>query len=167
MSRAPKKLLLAALAVALGACRTPDPKAELEVTDLETYWVVDSAVGQTNYIAPAARFQLKNKGAERQGSIQATASFKRKGESESWGSDWQQVVPAGKPLQPGAAILVVLRSDGRYFAPGTPESMFLNGAFKDATVEVFLRLGSSSWVKFGAADVERRIGARAVATEAR
>jgi hypothetical protein len=40
--------------------------------------------------------------------------------------------------------------------------MFANEHFKDALVEVFVRAGSSGWVKFGEADVERRIGSRRV-----
>lgn len=167
LPRLPRRLLLFALALALGACRARDPSAELAVENLETYWVVDTAVGQTSYIAPAVRFEVRNKGVAPQGGVQATAAFKRKGETESWGSDWKQVVPAGKPLLPGASILVVLRSDARYFSPGGPESMLSHEKFKDATVEVFLRLGASSWVKFASLDVERTIGAKSARTDAR
>lgn len=168
MSRFPKQLCAAtALGLVLGACHTPDPKAELAIAAVETYWVVDSAVGGTQYIAPAVRFEVKNKGTVPHGSIQATAAFRRKGETESWGSDWQEIVPAGKPLAPGATTLVVLRSDGRYYSSGTPESMFQHAQFKDAAVEVFLRLGSSSWVKFAGADVERQVGSKSVQPDAR
>lgn len=167
MTRFSKSLFGAALALVLSGCHPPDPNAELELANLETYWVVDSAAGQTTFIAPAVRFEVKNKGNEPRGSIQATATFRRKGESESWGSDWRQVVPAGKPLAPGASVLVVLRSDGRYSSTGTPESMLQHQLFKDANVEVFLRLGSSGWVKFASSDVERRIGAKSVPAGAR
>jgi hypothetical protein len=155
------------LGLVLAACHAPDPKAELELKGLETYWVVDSPKGATQYISPAVRFQVKNKGSEPHGSIQATATFRRKGETESWGSAWEQVVPAGRPLAPGASTLVVLRSDGRYYSEGRPETMFEHQKFKDATVEVFLRLGSSDWVRFGASDVTRTIGASSVPTDAR
>ena len=81
------------LAVALMAfgCKAPEPKVELDLTDLETYWVIDSAVGTTQYIAPAIRFHVKNKGARAWSGIQATATFRRKGEEQTWGSDWQTV----------------------------------------------------------------------------
>lgn len=163
-------LRAALLGLALGAagCKTPDPKAELEISGIETYWVVDPAKSDTQFIAPAIRFEVRNKGSESRSSIQATASFHHKGEEGiDWGSDWQQIVPPGKSLAPGQRLLVVLRSDARYTQSGPPESMFQNAAFRDATTELFLRVGSSGWVKFGRAEIERRIGSRSVQADTR
>ena len=152
-----------ALAAALGGCRSPDPKAVLEVSNVETYWAIDSAQGDTQYIAPVVRFQVRNRGAEPLRSVQATATFRRKGEEGvSWGSDWQQVGSSGHPLSPGQTMLVVLKSDARYFSNGPVEGMFSHEKFRDALVEVFLRVGSSSWTPFAQADVERHVGARSV-----
>jgi hypothetical protein len=151
---------LLALAV-LGACRAQDPKLALEVREIDTYWIVDSPKGGTQYISPTVRFQLRNKTAEPIHAIQATANFKRVGEQENWGSAWEQVTHSDKPLLPGKDVLVVLRSDGRYTSPTEdPESMLKHELFKDARVEVFLRIGPSNWVRMVEADVERRIGAR-------
>ena len=145
------------------ACRTPDPKAELEVIDLETYFVVDTPKGDTQYLAPAVRFRVRNKSARPESSIQANAVFRRAGEEgQSWGADWKQVAPASKPLPPGQATLVVMKSDGRYYSTGTPESMFEHKLFRDVKVDVFLRVGSSACTKMAQANVERRIGAKAV-----
>ena len=160
--RAPTAAVLALLVLTSGACRAPEPKAELEITDVETYWVIDSALGMTEYIAPAVRFRLRNKGVRSWGGIQATATFRRKGETQTWGSDWRQVTTSAKPLAPGQDTLVVLKSDGRYYSTGTPESMFRHQLFKDARVEVFLRIGASAWVKFAEADIERHIGSKAL-----
>jgi hypothetical protein len=144
------------------ACESPDPKAELEMKDLETYWVIDKAVGTTEYIAPAVRLKLLNKGAKPRASIEAKATFRRKGEEDQeWGSAWERIATSAKPLAPGQETVVVLKSEGRYYSTGTPESMFEHELFKDAKVEIFIRMGASSWVKFGAADVERRVGSRA------
>jgi len=148
---------------ALPGCRTHDPKQELEITDLETYWVVDSPKGTTQIISPAVRFRLRNKTQEPIRSIQATANFKRVGEQENWGSAWEQMTPAGKPLAPGQDVLAVLRSDGRYTSPtDDPEKIFRHELFKDARVEMFVRIGASNWVKMAEAVIERRIGARGV-----
>jgi hypothetical protein len=151
----------------LAGCETPDPKAELEVDQVETYWVIDSAQGQVNYIAPAVRFSVRNKSAKPRGSVQSTATFRRKGETATWGADWRQVAPAGQPLPPGGSTRVLLRSDARYYSSGAPGSMFDHKLFKDANVEVFLRVGSSGWVKFVESEVERRVGAPDVPPEAK
>jgi hypothetical protein len=160
MVRSLRPYALVGLAAAAG-CRTHDPQKELEVRDVETYWVVDSPKGETQYISPAVRFHLRNRSAEPIRSIQATANFKRVGEEENWGSAWEQVTQAGKPLEPGKEALVVLRSDGRYTSTtDDPESMFKHELFKDARAEVFVRVGSSNWSKMAEAPIERKIGAR-------
>lgn len=152
-----------ALFALLLACRAPDPKRELEVRDLETYWAIDPTRGDTQYVAPVVRFHLKNLGAKPQPSIQATATFRRKGEEAvSWGSDWKQVTPSSKPLAPGQEVFVELKSDARYYSTGSATSMFEHALFKDANVEVFVRIGASEWTKLAVADVERRIGSKSV-----
>ena len=156
-----RRLCVAAVSVATLSCQSPDPQAVLEVSDLEAYWAVDPPVGDTRYIAPAARLHVKNKGTEVLRSVQATATFRRKGEAQTWGSDWQQVSNSSRPLAPGHTTLVLLKSDARYSSPVEPEAMFGHQLFKDARVEIFLRVGSSPWTRFGEVDVERRIGSRA------
>jgi hypothetical protein len=154
---------LIALALLAGACSSPDPKQELEVADLDAYWAVESPVGGTQYIAPAVRMVVRNKGSKPHRSVQATTTFRRKGEEQTWSSAWQVVSPvAGKVLGPGESRLALLKPDaeGRYHSTGTPESMFQHPQFKDVEVDVFLRVGSSAWSKFAAVDVERRIGPR-------
>jgi hypothetical protein len=145
------------------ACESPDPAALLEILDLETYWAIDSALGERQYIAPVARFQLRNKGPQPLRSVEATATFRRKGEEQiDWGSAWNRVTPPQKPLAPGQAALVVLKSDGRYFSTGEPQGFFENKQFLDAKVTVYVRVGSSAWAKFAEREVERRIGTKAL-----
>lgn len=155
--------LTLALGLLAGACRSPDPKQEVEVSGLETYWAIDRAVGETTYLAPVARFRLRNKGTHSQRSIQTTATFRRKGEeSQSWGSAFQAVGSSRKPLEVGQEALVVLTSDARYYSAAAPQSMFQHTLFKDAKVEVFVRVGSSGWVKMAESDVHRRVGSLSV-----
>ena len=165
-----RALLLAGLlsAVLPAGCASPDPKQGVELLDLECYWAVDSSVGDRHYIAPVARFRLRNKQDQPLRAVQATATFRRKGEENvDWGTAWAQVTPARKPLLPGQAVLVVLKSDGRYYSTGAPESFFENKLFKDAHTTVYVRVGSSQWVKFAEADVERRIGTKSLEDEPR
>jgi hypothetical protein len=158
-----RRLVVAALLAPLRSCRSPNPQDVLELAgDIETYWAVDPPSGDTRFIAPVARFHVRNKGTEPLRSVQATATFRRKGETQTWGADWQQVSAAARPLAPGQTALVLLKSDARYSSPVEPEAMFAHQLFKDARVEVFLRVGSSPWTGFGEADVARHIGARVV-----
>ncbi len=161
---------VALLLLPLLACRPPDPKLELELLGLETYWAVDAAKAQEQYIAATVRFEVRHKGAEPHNSVEASAGFRRANDTgvwEEWGSDWKQVSTSKHPLQPGESRLVVLKSDARYHSPGPPESMFAHQLFRDPKVEIYVRVGSSSWVKFGEAPVERRIGSRSVPAEVR
>ena len=153
--------LLAALLPS--ACKAPDPQSEVELLDLETYWAVDAALGERQYIAPVVRFRLRNKGAAALRTAEATATFRRKGEEQTdWGTAWERATPAGKPLEPGQSVRVVLKSDGRYYSSGDPAAFFSHAQFKDALVTVYARVGSSQWVKFAEAEVERRIGTKAL-----
>lgn len=149
----------------LAACRTPDPKAELELREMESYWAVDPSVGDTQYLAPVVRFQLLNKAATSR-SIQAMATFRRKGEGPAWSSAWFQAspMPDHSPLPVGRSVLVVLKpeGEGRYTFRGTPEEMLKHPEFKDVTAEVFARVGSSSWTRFAEVEVPRRLGSHAV-----
>src|SRR4030095_5297478 len=94
--------------------RVHDPNQELEVTDIETYWIVDTPKRSTQYISPAIRFRLHNRTTEPMHAVQDTANFKRVGEHENWGSAWEQVTRAEKPLAPGQEPLVVLRSNATH-----------------------------------------------------
>lgn len=160
--------VLAVLAAA-AACHTPDPRAEVALADVETYWAVDRPSGSTQYIAPVVRFHLANKSTRAIRSIQASGTFRLKGEEQSWSGAFQQVAPVGgKPLQPGQSTLVVLKpeGEGRYSSTVSPEEMLAHKSFRDVTVEVFVRVGSSGWTAMtDKVDVERRIGAHSAVAE--
>lgn len=166
MTRAPARLLLAPpliLAAASVSCRAPDPRKELALEGLETYWAIARSAADTHYLAPVVRFELRATGPSPLRSVQASATFRRKGEeSRDWGSAFQQVVVSRKPLAPGQKVLVLLISDTHYYTSGPPEGIFDHELFKDARAEVFLRVGASGFVKFGSAEVERRIGSKSV-----
>ena len=150
-------------ALLLASCRAPDPVKIVTIGDIETHWAVDNSQVDTQYIAPVVRFTLTNIGPEPQGSIDVTATFRRKGETATWGGDYRQVSTRREPLGAGQGKPLVLKSDTRYYSNGPTEGMFAHKDFKDATVEVFVRVGRSRWTRFGKMiDVERRIGARSV-----
>jgi len=145
--------------VVCAACKSHDAAKELAVSGVETYWIVDSPQQGQNFVAPAVRFRLKNVGRETLGSVQARARFPAPDQNEFWGSIQEQVSTWRKPLEPGREAVVTVRSAGRYHAPADPEDILRSPSFKDPRVEVFVRIGSSSWALLAEAPVERRIGA--------
>jgi hypothetical protein len=160
MSRA-RGIVRLGLALALGlvACRSHDPRKELEIAGVETYWIVDSPRRDQNYVAPVVRFRLKNVSDETIGSIQARARFPAPDQEEAWGSIQEQVCTWRHPLEPGQDTLVTVRSAGRYHSAADPEDILRSPAFKDPHVEVFVRIGASEWALLAESNVERRIGA--------
>lgn len=160
-------LLLAVAAIA--ACTPPDPKLILRVSEVETYWVLDPSRTDKRFLAPAVRFRVENISDHELNAVDATAAFKREGTTGTWGSGYFPLTERGKRVKPGAKVLVTMGSDARYTALGPPENIFKNPGFKPASVEFFLKVGSSVWVSFGKASVENVIGskdARAVLTPA-
>jgi len=151
--------VLALAALSLAGCRTHDPAKELSLGGIETYWVVDSPREGQNFIAPVVRFRLKNISTQTIGSVQARARFPAPGQEESWGSIQEQVSTWTRPLEPGKEAVVTVRSAGRYQSSAAPEDMLRSSGFRDPSVEIFVRIGSSYWARLGAGKVERRIGA--------
>jgi len=153
-------------ALLLSACAAPDPVKIVKISDIETHWAVDNSSVGTQYIAPVVRLQLTNISAEPQGSIDITATFRRQGDSATWGGDYRQVSTRREPLEPGKSTALVLKSDTRYYSNGPTQGMFTHAEFKDTTVQLFVRVGRSKWTKYTEPiDVQRRIGTRSVQDE--
>lgn len=157
-------LALAGLALAAAACVAPDPKAEMELTKLETYWAVDSPSGTTQYLAPVVRFQVRNRGAKSR-SVQAMATLRRDGDTVAWSSAFTKVLQPHGEVAAGATAPVLLKpeGEGRYTSTGPPEGMFQHPQWKDVSAELFLRVDNSEWTKFGTYPIERHIGSKEVA----
>lgn len=152
--------VLALAALGAASCATPDPKALLKVTDIETYWVLDPSRTEMRYLAPAVRFRVENISDQTLIAVDATASFLRDGSTEPWGSGFFRLTEGAKRLAPGARVLVTMSSDARYSLVGDPASAFTHPTFKPINTRFFLRVGSSPWVEFGAASVENVIGSK-------
>jgi hypothetical protein len=158
--RAPLRSSAAALLLLAGAaCARHDPVQELALSGIETYWIVDSPQGDQNFVAPVVRFRLRNVSSRALGSVQARARFPAPDQDDTWGSIQEQVSTWSRPLDPGREVVVTVRSAGRYQAPSDPEDMLRSPGFRDPVAEVFVRIGSSSWVRLAEAPVTRRLGA--------
>jgi hypothetical protein len=152
-------LLVSSLAAAASGCQRHDPAAELQLSALQTYWIVDSPQQGQNYVAPVVRFRLKNVSQLPLSAVQARARFPAADQEEVWGSIQEQVSTWRKPIPPGKDTLVTVRSAGRYHSTADPQDILRSPAFKDPRVEVYVRIGASSWALVAQGSVERRIGA--------
>ena len=149
-----------ALALSAWTCATPDPKALLRVSEVETYWILDPSRTEKRFLAPAVCFLVENTSKETLISVDATAAFRRDGSEEPWGSGFFRLTEGRKRLEPGAKVLVTMSSDARYSMEGDPATAFTNPTFKPVNTKFFLRVGSSVWVEFGQAAVENVIGSK-------
>jgi hypothetical protein len=149
--------------LALAGCSKPDPKTEMEVQQLETYWAVDSPSGGTQYLAPVVRFALRNQGTKGR-SVQAMTTLRRQGDDVAWSTAFTKVHTPQGELAPGESAPVMLKpeGEGRYTSTGPPESMFQHPQWKDVSAELFLRVDNSDWTKLGTYPIERRIGSKGI-----
>lgn len=148
------------LALSAWSCATPDPKALLRVSEVETYWILDPSRTEKRFLAPATRFRVENVSEDTLISVDATAAFLRDGSSEPWGSGFFRLTEGRKRLAPGARVLVTMSSDARYSMEGDPLTAFTNPTFRSVNTKFFLRVGSSPWIEFGRSAVENVIGSK-------
>jgi hypothetical protein len=157
-----QRLWLGGLLLALisgAGCHPEDPARVLALSDVETFWIVDSPQQGQNFVAPAVRFRLRNTGSAPLGSIDARARFPAPDQDEVWGSIQEQVSSWKRPLEPGKDAVVTIRSAGRYHSAAAPEDILRSPGFRDPRVEIYVRTGASPWARLGEGTVERRIGA--------
>ena len=66
-------------------------------------------------------------------------------------------------MAPGTeSRIITLRSDTDYFSKDEPERMLENEEWEQVTVEIFLKVGPSSWRPLAKVEVPKRIGAPGV-----
>lgn len=153
------------LAAGLAASGCTDARANetargMDVTDLVAYWAVRGRDSEgNNYIRPAVRFRIANQNPEQVQYVQVMAVFRRESApEEAWGTGYLHSV-SEEPLAPGETTgEQTLRSDSNYLSNGAPERMFDNELWEDVEVEMFVRVGASSWISHGETVALRRLG---------
>lgn len=158
-------LLLAGLATSLGAPGCTDARdneiaTRMELSELVGYWAVRGRDSEgNNYIRPAVRFRVQNTNPEPVEYVQVMSVFRRESSpEEAWGTGYVHSV-SEEALAPGEASGEhTLRADSNYLSQGSPESMFENELWEDVEIEMFVRVGASSWVSQGKTTALRRLG---------
>ncbi len=132
----------------------------MELPELVAYWAVRGRDSEgNNYIRPAVRFRVQNTTPEPVEYVQVMSVFRRESApEEAWGTGYLHSVSEG-PLGPGEATDEhTLRADSNYLSQGSPDRMFENELWEDVEVEMFVRVGASSWVSQGSTVALRRLG---------
>ena len=132
----------------------------LHATEVVSYWAVLGKVGDYTKIRPIVRFRIRNEGPKAVDYVQTMAVFRRvSAPDESWGSAFEYSL-SGDPVAPGGESRVItLRSDSLYFSKDAPGRMFDNEEWEQVTVDVFVKVGPSSWMLVAKVEVPKRIGA--------
>jgi hypothetical protein len=155
-------LLLAASIGFPGCVNQEDNESasRIKLNELVAYWAVRGRDSEgNNYIRPAVRFRVENTNPEPIEYVQVMSVFRRESSpDEAWGTGYLHSV-AEEALAPGEASGEhTLRADSNYLSQGAPERMFENELWEDVEVEMFVRVGASSWVSQGKTTALRRLG---------
>lgn len=171
MSSWTHRMLMKALAgcqlfavLALQACADAESEKTLQALTLEdvaTYWAVQGKdEEQNNYIQPVVRFRVVNGSDTDLDYVQAMAVFERENlPDEPWGNAFTYSI-SEEPIPPGGrSDIITLRSDASFVSKDSPQQMFKNAKWEEVEVNVFLRVGPSSWRNLESRQVPKRIGA--------
>lgn len=155
---APRLTLVLLSALLLAACESREVEKDLKIVNVHTGWY-DAGLTPTqeNKLVPSVSLELQNVSARDIASVQLNAVFRRVGEQQSWGDHFVRAIdtsglPAGQTTQP-----IVLRSNFGYTGGEARLKMLQNQQFVDASVEIFGKHGSRTWVKMGEYQIDRQL----------
>ena len=158
------QFLAGVLSLSAVSCTDAESEAllqNLRLEDFTSYWAVLGKDEEgNNFIHPVVRFRVMNRAEQEVGYIQAMAVFKRELlPDEPWGNAFTYSV-SEEPIKPGeASDVITLRSDKNVISKDAPEQMFVNEKWEEVTVDIFVRVGPSSWQNLGHMQVPKQIGA--------
>ena len=151
-------LLLLAAALILSACSSREVEKDLKMTDVKTGWYDAGIVQGQNKLVPSVSFKLQNVSNEAINRVQVNAVFRDVNEPDKvWGENMIRAIgPDG--LEAGATgDALVVRSPNGYTGSEPRQVMLKNSQFVDATVTIFGRHGSRTWVKIGEFPISRTL----------
>jgi hypothetical protein len=147
------------LAAAALACSSPPPVSEtLRIDDVVTGWY-DAGVTDDgrNKIVPSISMTIANTGSQPVGPVQLNLIFRRVGDPEEWSTALVRVA-GSDGLQPGASSSeVVVRAPQGYTGTQPRAQLLQNSLFVDAKVDVFARIGASTWTRLGEYRIDRQL----------
>lgn len=154
-----RRTVLFLLALASADCsRNLEVEKVLTITDVHTGWYDAGILADgKNKLVPSVSLKLENVSQEPVSSVQLNAIFRRVNEQEAWGEHFVRAI-GSEDLFPGASTGdIVLRSSLGYTGTQPRLQMLQNREFIDATVEIYGKHGSRTWVKMGEYPIDRQL----------
>jgi hypothetical protein len=146
-------------AMCAAACRpTVDLAKGVHVEVVSTGWYDMGIVKGQNKLVPSVSFRLTNVSDQTLSTLQVNALFRRVTEQDEWGSAF--VTAAGSSgLPPGGTTetLTVRSQLGYTGADQSRQDMLKNSHFVDAKVDLFVKYGSTQWVRIGEYPIAREL----------
>jgi hypothetical protein len=148
-----------ALAVAAAGCGGPevDVAKVVKMGEMTSGWFDVGIVDGQNKLVPSASFTVVNSGTEKLSGLQVFAVFRFPGDPEELGSGLV-VLRGNDALAPGAASKpITVRANWGFSGLQPRSEMLTHSQFRDARVEVFVKLGPKPFVKIGEAQIARQL----------
>jgi hypothetical protein len=144
-------------AIVSGGCQSREVEKDLRITEVKTGWYDAGLVNGQNKLVPSVTFRIENISQEAIDGVQINAIFRRVNEPEAWGDRLIRGV-GDEGLEPGATgRTLVVRSERGYTGDESRQQMLKNSQFVDATVELFGKHGSRTWVKMAEFQIDREL----------
>jgi hypothetical protein len=147
--------LLLWVTVSMGCSAKANLATAVQVEHITTGWIDAGTVDGKNKIVPAATFILKNVTDRGLPAVQVNAVFRQLDDPKEWSSAYVPTAASG--LAPAALTgTITVKGEKGYTSDDPPDAILRNPKFVDAKVELFVRAGSSQWVKIGDYPIERK-----------
>lgn len=141
------------------ACGGPpvDLTKGLRLEAVSTGWFDAGIVEGNNKLVPSVTFKLRNLSDQSLPVLQVNVLFRRVSEQDEWGSGF--LTAAGSSgLEPGATTdFLTVRSQLGYTGTESRQEMLRNPQFVDAKVDLYVKYGSTQWVKAGGYPIARQL----------
>ena len=135
-----------------------DLTRELKVESVSTGWYEATGTDSSQIkLVPALSFRLKNISAQKLGTLQVNAVFKRIDQDHEWATGF--LTAAGSAgLAPGAVTNVLFVSSPLgYTGTESRFDLLKNSHFVDAKVEMFAKYAATEWVPVGEYAIARQL----------
>jgi len=146
------------LVAALEACGpTVDARAALQIESVSTGWVDAGSAGASHKIVPSVSFRVKNASGSTLAPVQVNAIFRRAGSADEWSNGMVTAAGSRGLARDTATDRLVINSQLGYTGTDSAWDLLQNSRFIDATVDLFVRFGSTQWTRIGEYPIARRI----------